>query len=326
MSSSSRAKGNWPASISANTRSSPVLILRASSLLMMPWAASMAACTLEARTSKGANALSKSMEVFMSSSTSAADISKRPPHILLAGLSVTGQVLLKLEQHREPQTMTDGERPGSKLPARTAALVALVAASVGVAAIYVTLGHSDNAARAPAGVAVAEGQGSAPANAAGDGRSAPGQSELAAFVFRKEPEALPEIKFLDADGRERTLADWRGKTVLLNLWATWCLPCRKEMPALDRLQATLGSDQIQVVAISVDRTGLTGAKKFLEETKTPNLGVYADPTARLASTLRAAGLPATLLIDKEGRELGRLLGPAEWDGEAARRLIQSALR
>jgi hypothetical protein len=98
------------------------------------------------------------------------------------------------------------------------------------------------------------------------------------------------------------------------------------MPALDRLQASLGSDQFQVVAISVDRTGLAGAKKFLEETKTPNLAVYADPTARLASSLRAAGLPATLLIDKEGREIGRLLGPAEWDGEAARHLIQSALR
>jgi len=221
--------------------------------------------------------------------------------------------------------MTDRERLGSKLPARTAALAALVAASVGFAAIYVTLGHSDNAARAPtAGAAAAEPDAGQPA--AGEGANAPGRSELAAFVLRKEPEALPEIKFLDADGRERTLADWRGKIVLLNLWATWCLPCRKEMPALDRLQATLGSDQFQVVAISVDRTGLTGAKKFLEETKTPNLSVYADPTARLASTLRAAGLPATLLIDKEGRELGRLLGPAEWDGEAARRLIQANLR
>jgi thiol-disulfide isomerase/thioredoxin len=217
--------------------------------------------------------------------------------------------------------MTDRERLGSKRPVRTAMLAALAAASIGFAAIYVTLGRSDNGARAPA---VAEGQGGAPASAPGEG--APGRSELAAFVFRKEPEALPEIKFQDADGRERTLADWRGKIVLLNLWATWCLPCRKEMPALDRLQATLGSDQFQVVAISVDRTGLAGAKKFLEETKTANLAVYADPTARLASSLRAAGLPATLLIDKEGRELGRLLGPAEWDGEAARRLIQSALR
>ena len=218
--------------------------------------------------------------------------------------------------------MTERERLGSKLPARTAMLAALLAASVGFAAIYVTLGHSDNAARAP----VAAAQGGAPASGSGEGASAPGRSELAAFVFRKEPEALPEIKFQDADGRERTLADWRGKIVLLNLWATWCLPCRKEMPALDRLQATLGSDQFQVVAISVDRTGLAGAKKFLEETNTPNLALYADPTARLASSLRAAGLPATLLIDREGRELGRLLGPAEWDGEAARRLIESALR
>ena len=221
--------------------------------------------------------------------------------------------------------MTDRERLGSKLPARTTALAAALAASVGFAAIYVTLGHSDNAARTPT-PPILQAQATAPAPAAGEDASGPGRSELAAFVFRKEPEVLPEIKFQDGDGRERSLADWRGKVVLLNLWATWCLPCRKEMPALDRLQATLGSDQFQVVAISVDRTGLAGAKKFLEETKTPSLAVYADPTARLASSLRAAGLPATLLIDKEGREIGRLLGPAEWDGEAARHLIQSALR
>jgi len=223
--------------------------------------------------------------------------------------------------------MTDRVRLGSKLPARTATLAAVLAASVGFAAIYVTLGHSDNGARTstPAPPTV-QAQAGAPPPATQEGVSGPGRSELAAFVFRKEPELLPEIKFQDGDGRERSLADWRGKVVLLNLWATWCLPCRKEMPALDRLQASLGSDQFQVVAISVDRTGLAGAKKFLEETQTPNLAVYADPTARLASSLRAAGLPATLLIDKEGREIGRLLGPAEWDGEAARRLIQSALR
>jgi thiol-disulfide isomerase/thioredoxin len=223
--------------------------------------------------------------------------------------------------------MTDRERLGSKLPARTATLAAVLAASVGFAAIYVTLGHSDTGAKTstPAPPTV-EAQAGTPPPATQDGVSNPGRSELAAFVFRKEPEALPEIKFQDGDGRERSLADWRGKVVLLNLWATWCLPCRKEMPALDRLQASLGSDQFQVVAISVDRTGLAGAKKFLAETQTPSLAVYADPTARLASSLRAAGLPATLLIDKEGREIGRLLGPAEWDGEAARHLIQSALR
>ena len=181
--------------------------------------------------------------------------------------------------------MTDRERLGSKLPARTTALAAALAASVGFAAIYVTLGHSDNAARTPT-PPILQAQATAPAPAAGEDASGPGRSELAAFVFRKEPEVLPEIKFQDGDGRERSLADWRGKVVLLNLWATWCLPCRKEMPALDRLQATLGSDQFQVVAISVDRTGLAGAKKFLEETKTPSLAVYADPTARLASVPR----------------------------------------
>jgi thiol-disulfide isomerase/thioredoxin len=149
---------------------------------------------------------------------------------------------------------------------------------------------------------------------------------MAAFVFRKAPEPLPAFSFQDATGRERTLADWRGKVVLLNLWATWCAPCRKEMPALDRLQAELGSDRFEVVAVSVDRKGLEGARKFLEETKAGHLALYADPTARLAATLRAVGLPATLLIDAEGREVGRLLGPAEWDSEDARRLIRAVVR
>jgi len=113
--------------------------------------------------------------------------------------------------------------------------------------------------------------------------------------------------------------------VLLNLWATWCLPCRKEMPALDRLQRQLAAEPFEVVAVSVDRTGVPGARKFLTDTGVQGLALYADPTARLAALLRAAGLPATLLIDGEGRELGRLLGPAEWDGEDALRLIRAAI-
>jgi thiol-disulfide isomerase/thioredoxin len=149
---------------------------------------------------------------------------------------------------------------------------------------------------------------------------------MAAFVFRKGPEELPRVGFLDGAGKERTIADWRGKVVLLNLWATWCLPCRREMPALDRLQGEMGSDRFQVVAVAVDRTGLAGARKFLDDAKAGKLALYADPTARMAATLRAAGLPATLLLDREGREIGRLLGPAEWDGEDARRLIEAVLR
>jgi thiol-disulfide isomerase/thioredoxin len=144
-------------------------------------------------------------------------------------------------------------------------------------------------------------------------------------VFRKEPEALAPIKFQDAEGRERTLADWRGKVVLLNLWATWCLPCRKEMPSLDRLQKEIGSDKFQVLALSVDRKGLEASKKFLDDIKVEKLGLYVDASGRATSDLRVVGLPATLLVDAQGREIGRLLGPAEWDGEDARRLIRAAL-
>jgi thiol-disulfide isomerase/thioredoxin len=149
---------------------------------------------------------------------------------------------------------------------------------------------------------------------------------MAAFVFKKEPEALPDVRFQDANGTEKTLSDWRGKVVLVNLWATWCAPCRKEMPALDRLQKELGSSKFEVVAISIDRTGLAGARKFLDETGVKNLALYADPTTKLSSVLKAVGLPVTVLIDAKGREVGRLVGPAEWDSEDAKRLIRAAMK
>ena len=149
---------------------------------------------------------------------------------------------------------------------------------------------------------------------------------MAAFVFKKEPEALSEVRFQDANGTEKTLSDWRGKVVLVNLWATWCAPCRKEMPALDRLQKELGSSKFEVVAISIDRTGLAGARKFLDETGVKNLALYADPTTKLSSVLKAVGLPVTVLIDAEGREIGRLVGPAEWDSEDAKRLIRAVMK
>ena len=207
----------------------------------------------------------------------------------------------------------------------TAVWVAALAAVVGFVSVYVTLGRPDNAGR-PSAQAPPQAERPLPAAPAGPGSNALSQGQMAAFVFKKQPEPLPEFTFQDATGRERTLADWRGKVVLLNLWATWCLPCRKEMPALDRLQSEMGSDRFEVVAVSVDRSGLQGARKFLDETKVGRLALYADPSARLASTLRAVGLPATLLIDAEGREIGRLLGPAEWDSEDAKRLIRAAIR
>lgn len=208
----------------------------------------------------------------------------------------------------------------------TALWAAAIAAVAGFAAIYVTFGRPDNAVR-PAGTTPSTVSTSKEAAApSGPGSNALSQGHMAAFVFKKEPEALPEARFQDANGVEKTLADWRGKVVLLNLWATWCAPCRKEMPALDRLQKELGSPKFEVVAISIDRTGLAGARKFLDETAVKSLAVYADPTTRLSSVLKAIGLPSTLLLDSEGREIGRLVGPAEWDSEDAKRLIRSVLK
>jgi thiol-disulfide isomerase/thioredoxin len=213
--------------------------------------------------------------------------------------------------------------PGTALATTLGA--AAIAAIAGFASVYVTLGGPDNAVR-PAPQA-SPGEAGKPASMpSGPGANALSQGHMAAFVFRKAPEEVPDVKFQDAQGRERTLADWRGKVVLLNLWATWCLPCRKEMPALDRLQQEIGSDRFEVVAVSVDRTGLQGARKFLDEAKVEKLALYADGTARMASTLRAAGLPATLLLDAQGREVGRLLGPAEWDSEDAKRLIRAVMK
>ncbi len=217
----------------------------------------------------------------------------------------------------------DDPMPRDRRSLATALAAAAIAAIAGFASVYVTLGRPDNAPR-PA----AEGprpQGVPDTLPAGPGANPLSRGHMAAFVFKPVPEALPAIKFQGADGEERTLDRWRGKVVLLNLWATWCLPCRKEMPALDRLQGEMGSDTFEVVAVSVDRTGLAGARKFLDEAKVEKLALYADGTARLAGTLRAAGLPATLLIDAEGREVGRLLGPAEWDSEDAKRLIRAVV-
>ncbi len=207
----------------------------------------------------------------------------------------------------------------------TALRAAAVAALAGFAAVYVTLGRPDNAVR-PAAQAPTPAASKSAVVPAGPGTNPLSQGLMAAFVFRKAPEDLPQLKFQDAAGKDRTLGDWRGKVVLLNLWATWCLPCRKEMPGLERLQQEMGSDRFEVVAVSVDRTGVPGARKFLDEAKLAKLALYADGTARMAATLRAAGLPATLLIDSQGREIGRLLGPAEWDSEDAKRLIRATLR
>ncbi len=136
---------------------------------------------------------------------------------------------------------------------------------------------------------------------------------------------VPEVNFLDQDGNERTLDDFQGRVVVLNLWATWCAPCRKEMPSLDRLQAKLGGDDLEVVALAVDRGDISKITSFYEELGVTNLTIYHDPTAKAGRTLRAPGLPTTLLVDREGNEIGRVLGDAEWDGEDVITLLTAAI-
>ena len=210
-----------------------------------------------------------------------------------------------------------------KTPAAAYVLVAAVSAALGFGCVYLA---STPGTPPVTQSAVAE-TSPLPAAAAPSSRGNPlATGEMTAFVFKAAPEALPDFKFEDGAGKSLTLADWKGKVVLLNLWATWCGPCRKEMPALDRLQKEFGSEKFEVVALSVDRQGAGASKKFLEETKAANLRLYVESTSKSIGLLRAPGLPTTLLIDAEGREIGRLAGPAEWDSADAKRLLQSVLK
>jgi thiol-disulfide isomerase/thioredoxin len=133
------------------------------------------------------------------------------------------------------------------------------------------------------------------------------------FILRETPKPLPELAIADGEGKVGALADYRGKFVLLNIWATWCSPCRKEMPTLDRLQARLGGPDFEVVPLSIDRKGAPAVRKFYSEIGIQHLALRLDAAAEAPSKLDAFGVPLTLLIDRQGREIGRLVGPAEWD-------------
>jgi thiol-disulfide isomerase/thioredoxin len=156
------------------------------------------------------------------------------------------------------------------------------------------------------------------------------RGEVAAFAVADRSLRLPDLAFRDATGTERHLADWRGRTVLLNLWATWCVPCRKEMPALDTLEGKLGGPAFQVVAINIDTRDADKPRAWLKEVGVGRLGYYADTSAKVFQDLkmvgRAAGMPTTVLIDPAGCEIGTIAGPAEWASEDAVRLVTAALK
>ncbi|MCB1434498.1 MAG: TlpA family protein disulfide reductase [Alphaproteobacteria bacterium] len=148
---------------------------------------------------------------------------------------------------------------------------------------------------------------------------------LAAFLIKPERKPVPDIAFQDGQGKTLKISQWKGRVALVNLWATWCAPCRKEMPDLAKLQAELGSKDFEVVAISVDRKGVDASSAFLKETGADNLALYVEPTTTVVNELQALGLPSTLLIDRKGREIGRLVGPADWASPEAQTLIKAAL-
>src|SRR5438045_2182061 len=145
------------------------------------------------------------------------------------------------------------------------------------------------------------------------------------FVLHDTPKALPEISFADDAGRPHTLADFKGRVVLVNLWATWCAPCRKEMPSLSALERQMGSKDFEVIAISLDRKGAAAAQSYLKETGATDLALFLDPSAATLDQLQAIGLPASVLIDRRGNEIGRMLGPAEWSSPEAITLVKTAL-
>ena len=155
------------------------------------------------------------------------------------------------------------------------------------------------------------------------------RGEVAGVNVAKRPLKLPALVFQDAAGKPLTLESWRGRTVLLNLWATWCVPCRKEMPALDALQQRLGGPGFEVVAVNIDTRDPDKPKAWLKEVGITKLAYYADPAAKTFQDLkaigRAFGMPTTLLIDPNGCEIGTIAGPAEWASDDAIKLIQAAL-
>jgi thiol-disulfide isomerase/thioredoxin len=154
--------------------------------------------------------------------------------------------------------------------------------------------------------------------------------EVAALTMASAPLKLPDLAFDDADGKPRKLSDWRGKTVLVNLWATWCVPCRREMPALESLQQKLAGPDFEVVAINIDTRDPEKPKSFLKEANLTRLGFFNDQKAKSFQELkaigRALGMPTSVLVDPEGCEIATIAGPAEWASDDALKLITAATK
>ena len=202
----------------------------------------------------------------------------------------------------------------------------MLAAIAGFGTVYVSFAPSDNgrsggtetSGPAAGGSETNEGAAAGPLKGLNKGA-------MAALLVRAKPLDLPDFTFADAGGKPKSLADFRGKIVLLNIWATWCVPCREEMPALDTLETKLGGKDFEVVAVNIDKGGPEKALAFLKETGAAHLALYTDPSGKLFATLKAVGMPTTLIIDRNGKEIARLIGPADWASPEAVAAIAAAI-
>ena len=205
-------------------------------------------------------------------------------------------------------------------------IAAGLAAIAGFGTVYVSFAPSDNGRSGETGL-----RPPAQSRPGGDGTGALSplkglnKGAMAPLVVRPKPVDLPDFTFAAGDGAETSLKDFAGKIVLLNIWATWCVPCREEMPALDELEAKLGGRDFAVVAVNIDKGGPEKAAGFLKETGVAHLPLYTDPTGKLFATVKAVGMPTTLIIDRDGKEIARLVGPADWASPEAVAVIEAAI-
>ena len=158
------------------------------------------------------------------------------------------------------------------------------------------------------------------------GTTACAEEGVVIFNVWETPRPVADLSFTDAEGEKLSLSAYRGKVVLLNIWATWCPPCRKEMPALNRLEQVLGSPRFKVIALSTDTSGLPDVKAFYRTLGLKSLGVYLDEEGAAMRELRIIGLPTTILIDQQGDEIARKIGPATWDSGEVLEFLRERLK
>jgi thiol-disulfide isomerase/thioredoxin len=150
------------------------------------------------------------------------------------------------------------------------------------------------------------------------------EGDMKKLVLLDAPGPVPEAVLLDAEDGTHALADYKGKWVVLNFWATWCAPCREEMPSLDRLQAAM--PEIAVVPVATGRNAVEGIKRFFEEAGVKSLPILRDPQSDLSRAMHVIGLPVTVILNPEGQEVARLIGDAEWDSDSAKAILAALVK